>query len=125
MSPYDCQVWCQGTLNNLSNTHPGYTYDKTVYWKLVFTHCELIKRDREWFNNSIDKLQEMWDRVTFIRSNPRCKQIFLDYHDFYLPECNGKDAWQKQYHAIKDKKNHFMINLVDTMIIKNKEKGAE
>jgi len=123
MSPYDCKIWVQNILKNLNDTYPGYTYDKTIYWNLVFSHCELIVRDREWFKNSITKLDKMWSRVVFIRNNPICKQIFLDYHDFYLSECNSKDAWKHQYDAIKAKKNKFMLELVDTMMDKYNNKS--
>jgi putative phage-type endonuclease len=118
MSPYDCKIWLENTINNLSNTHPGYTYDRSIYWNLTFSHCQLIKRNRDWFKESIGTLDKMWSRVVFIRNNPRCKKIFLDYYDFYMHECQGPDAWKNEYHDKKHKKDKFMLDLVDTMMDK-------
>lgn len=121
MTPLDCKKWCERTINNLEKTHPGYVLDKVVYWYLNYSFCQLIKRDTEWFKNSIATLNKMWSRVVFIRSNLRCKQIFLNYHDNYLPICNSPDAWKHQYDEVKKKKNNFMIELVDLMMKNNKE----
>ena len=119
MTPYECDVWITETLKNLDTIKPNYQLDKIKYWYLNFSFCQTIKRDREWFANSINDLSKMWERVIFIRNNSRCKEIFLNYHDNYLPECNADknpEHWKDKYHHVKENKNKFMLEMVDKMM---------
>jgi hypothetical protein len=89
MTPDDCKKWIQNISASVETTHPSCYIDRVVYWYLNNSHCELIKRDKEWFKNSIPKLQKMWNRVCFLRESVELKELFLSYHDYYKPECNG------------------------------------
>ena len=62
---------------------PGYALDRVVYWYLNYSHCELIQRDRQWFESVLKPLEQMWNRIKFLRDDPKMKQLFLDFYDFY------------------------------------------
>jgi putative phage-type endonuclease len=39
------------------------TWIKNIYWKLEQLSCVLVLRNKEWFKNSIKKLQEVWNII--------------------------------------------------------------
>ena len=39
------------------------TWIKNIYWKLEQLSCVLVLRNKEWFANSIKKLQEVWNII--------------------------------------------------------------
>jgi putative phage-type endonuclease len=128
MTPDDCKIWIEEKIKNIKTTHPTLYVDKIVYWYLNNSHCQLIKRDKIWFQSVIPKLQKMWDRILFLRANTELKQLFLDYHDYYKPECNGyineykfPDLIQK-----RKKKGVFMLDFIDKLIqLKDDKKEYE
>jgi len=81
MTPEDCDNWIKECLNKLPKTHPGYSFDKVVYWFLKVGHCVTIKRDKKWFADNKHKYEKMWDDITLIRSDKSHKDIFLDFVD--------------------------------------------
>ena len=127
MTPNDCKKWIKETIQKVSETHPLCYVDKVVYWYLNNSHNELIKRDKEWFERSIPKLQKMWNRVCFLRAHPDLKQLFLDYHDYLNPETNGYINEYKFPHLIKKRheKGKFIIEFVDKLIDKQNTKDYE
>ncbi len=90
MSPYDCDVWVQQQLDEIKNNpdYDEYFFDKVVYWKLVKASCFLVYRDREWFKNSLPKLEKVWSYVTFLRDHPDTLQIFCDFVETRKPKIN-------------------------------------
>ena len=70
------------------------------------------------FEESIQKLQKMWERVCFLRANSELKELFLDYHDFYLPECNGYINEYKFPALIKKRheKGKFIMSMIDNFM---------
>ncbi len=118
MTPQECLDWIKTTSEKVPDTHPDCYVDKEVYWYLNNSHNVLIKRERDWFAESIPKLQKMWDRVCFLRTNPEVKQMFLDFHDYFLPECNGYINEYKFPDLVKKrhKKGHFMLEFVDDLM---------
>jgi len=113
MTPYECMKWIQYTKNNISLTHPSYKIDKIVYWYLKESHCVTIKRDKEWFKNSIGLLKKMWERIQFIRDDERVRKIFLSYVDNYLPNTN-KNWFQQKMNEVK--RNDFLMGMIDNLI---------
>lgn len=112
MTAYDCDRWILEQMKNLSKTHPLYRVDKVVYWYLNNSHCVTIKRDKEWFKQSIPKLEKMWERIQFIRSDERVKKIFLSYVDSYLSEHQN---WMQKKNN-EEKKNIFLMDMIDNLI---------
>jgi putative phage-type endonuclease len=47
----------------------GCVFDKIIYWKLERTHVVLIDRCREWFDETLPKFKEFWDRVEYHREH--------------------------------------------------------
>jgi hypothetical protein len=70
--------WANYMKENYAKHYPEldkeYKFNKILYWKLEKSHCYLIKRDRIWFNNKKDKLQEFWDKVIYYRENEEEKK---------------------------------------------------
>jgi len=118
MTPDDCKEWIKNTCDKVKDTHPQCYVDKVVYWYLNNSHNVMIPRDRKWFAESIPKLQKMWDRVCFLRTNPEIKQLFLDHHDFYLPECNGLINEYKFPALVKKRheKGKFIMAMIDNFM---------
>ena len=44
--------------------------NRIVYYAITARNCTLILRDKNWFNKQFPYLQQMWDRVLFLRENP-------------------------------------------------------
>jgi putative phage-type endonuclease len=55
-----------------------YYLDKPLYWRLESSHNYLIKRDRDWFANTLPKLKAFWDRVLLYRENEEERNKFLE-----------------------------------------------
>jgi len=69
-------------INNYQKHYPelveNYYFDKVLYWKLESSHNFKIKRDKEWFNISLPKFKDFWDRVELYRNNEDEKQKYLN-----------------------------------------------
>jgi putative phage-type endonuclease len=125
MTPDDCKEWIKLTIEKIPETHPGCYLDKVVYWYLNNSHNVLIPRDRNWFKESIPKLQKMWDRVCFLRAKPEVKQLLLDYHDYFHPELNEYINEYKFPNLIKQRhdKGHLILHMIDELMeVENNEK---
>lgn len=44
--------------------------DKFIYWKLEKMSCIQIRRDRDWFNKALPKLEEAWNEILHFREHP-------------------------------------------------------
>jgi len=64
--PEDIAKWEEDTMH----TYEGeYIFIKFIYWKLEKMSCVLVKRNREWFEQNVHKLEKVWkiieqERVT-------------------------------------------------------------
>jgi len=47
-----------------------YKFGKILYYHLEQSHCYLVKRDREWFKNTLPRFAEFWDKVIYYKNNP-------------------------------------------------------
>ena len=41
----------------------NYTYIKFIYWKLDQMSCVLVCRNRQWFEDNIKEMEELWNTV--------------------------------------------------------------
>ena len=115
MTPTDCDKWVEEKSKEIEKIMPNYTLDRVVYWYLNYSHCELIQRDRKWFESVLEPLEKMWNRIKFLRDNLKMKQLFLDFYDFYYPECNSYSRDPK-VNKIKPEKNKFILNMIDKLM---------
>lgn len=115
MTPTDCEKWIEEKSKEIEKIMPGYAFDKVVYWYLNYSHCELILRDDNWFESVLKPLEKMWNRIKFLRSNPKYKQLFLDFYDYYYPECNSYSR-NPSVNKMKPEKNKFILNMIDKLI---------
>lgn len=58
-------------------TYPGgqelakdYEVSRTVYYRCIKSHNVLIKRDRAWWEATLPKVRQFWERVEFYRAHP-------------------------------------------------------
>ena len=69
-----CAEYDQWILEKMSSYHESeyyekYNFDKMLYWKLVKSHNVIINRDKEWFEENLPKLKELWEKVKYYRNN--------------------------------------------------------
>jgi len=109
MTPEDCQKWINEELSQLEKTNPNYSLDRVVYWYLGVAHCELIKREKEWFESVKHKYTEMWNNITFVRSDQKYKTFILDIVDNITLNDKFKDKY------IEENKNKFIFKIIDSL----------
>ena len=61
--PFDVEIWEQNSIDEYENEPFNYTYIKTIFWKLEILSCILVLRNREWFKNSVVKLENVWQII--------------------------------------------------------------
>lgn len=59
----DFTKWEEAMLEMYQSPEYKMTWIKNIYWKLEQLSCVLVLRNKEWFANSIKKLQEVWDII--------------------------------------------------------------
>lgn len=52
----DFEKWFEKTIQ----TYDGITWIKNIYWRLEVYSIVLVLRDKNWFKNSVTKIQELW-----------------------------------------------------------------
>jgi len=75
--------WIVKTLSELNEKYPelvkDYTFHKVIYWKLVQSHNQEIKRDKKLFAAILPVLHQTWERVEYYREHldelPKLKEI--------------------------------------------------
>jgi putative phage-type endonuclease len=55
----DIEQWEESQISLHENTNE-YTFMKIIYWKLEIISCVLVVRNKEWFQNNIQQLQNVW-----------------------------------------------------------------
>ena len=61
--PSDISNWEEQMLDLYQSDKYGYTYIKFIYWKLEQLSCVLVPRNKKWFNDNIDELNELWKTI--------------------------------------------------------------
>ncbi len=65
--PHDIIEWEEQTLDLYQSDKYNYTYMKFIYWKLDYMSCVLVCRNRQWFEDNIWELEELWSTVLLER----------------------------------------------------------
>jgi putative phage-type endonuclease len=68
MTQAELDNWILNELAKIQETNTTRLH-RVVYWRLVERNCTLILRDKEWFNNNLEKLRTMWGYVEYLRNN--------------------------------------------------------
>ena len=79
MTPFELDVWVNDTIQQIHIEHRSYCLDKIIWWKLVKSHNVTIKRDKEWFKESLPIFTKMWNYVLFFRENKDKEDLFFEY----------------------------------------------
>ena len=62
--PHDIKEWSEQTVEHYQhNPEFKYTYMTTHFWKLEYLSCVLVCRNRQWFNDNIGQLDEIWSTI--------------------------------------------------------------
>ena len=84
MTPAEYKVWYTDTIKNLNTLYPdkmkNYKYNKVVYWKLAFSHNELITKQPKWFEKHKKTYKKFWERVLYYRNHLDHAKIDLIDH---------------------------------------------
>lgn len=59
ISKEDFNIWEIQTMDKNKDKH----WLQNIYWKLDEVSCVLVLRNKFWFNNSVDKIQEIWKTI--------------------------------------------------------------
>lgn len=62
-TPYDVKLWQETTINKYESEEYKYTFLKFIYWKLEKFSCVLVLRNKDWFENNINKIKNVWDII--------------------------------------------------------------
>lgn len=102
MTPHECDMWILDTLDKII-TSPEYSYidntngilkrkifDRVLYWRLEASKNVTIMRDKEWFKETLPKMQKMWDYVIFFRNNPSEMDLLNRYINSMILKKNKK-----------------------------------
>lgn len=65
--PHDIIDWEDKTLDLYQSDKYNYVYMKFIYWKLDQKSCVLVCRNRQWFEDAIQEIKELWDTVLLER----------------------------------------------------------
>ena len=75
MDLYEYDKWIIDTISQLYGKYyplmKDYVFDRVLYWKLENSHNVVIKRDREWFEKVKPIYESVWNKVIFLRDNPK------------------------------------------------------
>jgi hypothetical protein len=94
-----------------------YCFHRVYYWRTEKTHCELVKRDREWFSKSLPIFENMWKNIEFLRENPESFKIVQEY-------INSLETKEVHYgKEIKD--NNKVMKFIDLICNPPNEKKAD
>ena len=56
--------WRDGIIDHYTNSPQfNYTYMKTNFWKLDIVSCVLVCRNRQWFKDNINAMEDLWSIV--------------------------------------------------------------
>jgi len=92
--------WEEDMLDFYQSDKYNYTYIKFIYWKLDEISCVLVPRNRQWFEDNIWELEELWNTVLVERvsgfehraPNRKTKKDLTKYNAFEIlqqsqPKC--------------------------------------
>ena len=68
-------------LEKLDNIPKDKILHRVIYWRFKEIACHLIKRDKEWFYESLGTFRKMWDYVEMCRNNNKIALELKSYID--------------------------------------------
>jgi hypothetical protein len=89
MTNDEIDKWILNELEILE-TKKIYRLNRIVYWRLIERNCTLIKRDKKWFEDNLEKLRTMWGYVEFLRKNEEITKEWKDWIDNLDKKYNEK-----------------------------------
>ena len=99
--------WALDMKKNWKKLYPQYVDDyefgKIIYYHLEKSHCYLVRRDKNWFNETLPKFKEFWDIVMKYRNHKPTRDALI--------EQIVKEESDKLEKAAKRKKEAFNISL--------------
>ncbi|AKI79123.1 hypothetical protein [Acanthamoeba polyphaga mimivirus] len=131
MTNEEIEKWISSEIMNYHNNDlsENYMIDRVIYWRLSQVTCNLIKLNKEAFEEKIPLLQQFWDYVLFYRQHSdkldklikfvekvkedNSAEIFsyinedflsLNKDSKYEPLYQEETEWRKKYNQIKAKK---------------------
>ena len=85
MSNEELNGWLVETIHHIEsrtqelNTGEEYVFHKVIYWRVIDSHCQLIKRDNKWISKHMPEYERMWERVLYFRNNKDKYNLWLEY----------------------------------------------
>lgn len=76
------QTWIIHQINYWEKENPhlkDYYFDRIIYWRLITSHNQEIKRDRKWFQEKFPILENFWKDIKITRNNPEKLKNIKDY----------------------------------------------
>jgi hypothetical protein len=67
--PDDIQLWEEKTIDLYQGEKYNYIFVKFIYWKLDEYSCVLVQRNRQWFQDNIHEMEELWEIILKERKN--------------------------------------------------------
>jgi putative phage-type endonuclease len=62
--PDDITEWQENSVEKYQNDSEfNYTFMKIIYWKLDVFSCVLVLRNKQWFQNNINEMADLWQTV--------------------------------------------------------------
>ena len=86
----DISQWEESTLQKYESKPYNYTFLKFIYWKLEKLSCVLVLRNKDWFKNNIEQLENVWkiieqERITgYEHRAPNKKNKRIKQSDTYF-----------------------------------------
>jgi putative phage-type endonuclease len=65
--------WIKMNKDKIKNE--GHVFIEAKWWKITRYECTLVKRDRVWWANSMEKIYDFWEEVKYYRSNDRTELL--------------------------------------------------
>jgi hypothetical protein len=62
-TPEDVDCWQEQMIELYQSAEYKYIWIKTYYWKLEILSCVLVCRNRQWFNDNIAEMAEVWSII--------------------------------------------------------------
>jgi hypothetical protein len=62
-SPCDVDYWQEQMIELYQSAEYKYIWIKTYFWKLEILSCVLVCRNRQWFNDNIAEMAELWSII--------------------------------------------------------------
>ncbi len=117
MSPYECDKWIAETMVNFDELClEGYCFDSIKYWRAEKSKCVVIKRDKQWFAESLPIFQQMWKYVEYLREerNEQKSKILFEYIDALEKDAKSKIPSNQKFlsHEQNEKLNNKIMNTV-------------